>query len=71
MTSKAPATYAPQTVKNELGRFERDALGDWIGYAPDGRRTMLKQTLAGAQSDILDERFVCTCWPNCRHKGPN
>jgi hypothetical protein len=67
---KVAQTHTPQTVEDEQGHYEFDIYGDWTGYAHNGRRTLLKGTLQAAQSDVRTGRFVCPCWPNCRHKGP-
>ena len=67
---KTVITHTPQIVEDEYGRYELDTYGDWTGWSTAGRRTPLKHTLAAAQEDVRNERFVCTCWPNCRHKGP-
>lgn len=66
---KSAAAYPVQTIEDDYGRYEQDAFGDWIGWT-DERRTLLKFTLVGAKEDIRNERFVCKCWPKCKHKGP-
>jgi hypothetical protein len=64
-------TYTPQTIADDDGsHYELDSYGDWIGYASDGRRTLMKRTLEAAREDVQAERFVCACWPNCKHKAP-
>jgi hypothetical protein len=67
---KKPTTHTPQVVEEDTGRYEFDTFGDWIGYV-GSHRTMLKATLEAAKADVRTGRFVCPCWPNCRHKGPN
>jgi hypothetical protein len=66
---KTITAYAPQTIEDEHGRYEQDSYGDWTGWA-GARRTMLKSTLVGAQMDVQNRRFVCQCWPDCRHQAP-
>ena len=34
----------------------------------DGQRTMLKSSPEWARRDAENERFVCSRWPNCRHR---
>ncbi len=70
MKKKTVITHTPQTVEDEDGaRYEFDIHGDWIGWIGQ-RRTLLKSTLDGARADVAAVRFVCPCWPDCKHKGP-
>lgn len=41
---------------------------DWIGRLPDGRRTMLKGSLAAARADVAAGRLVCARYPYCPHR---
>lgn len=66
---KVAIVHSPLTMEDESARYEFDTFGDWRGFAGT-RRTMLKGSLAAARADVLSSRFVCACWPNCRHKGP-
>lgn len=66
---KKTPTYTPETIEDESGRYELDTFGDWTGWNLSGRRTFLKRTFQAAKDDVLNGRFACKCWPNCKHRG--
>ncbi len=69
MSKKTVIVHTPLTIEDDTARYEFDCFGDWTGFVGT-RRTMLKGNLDAAREDVKARRFVCACWPNCRHKGP-